>query len=148
MELATDNIVARLLLTLVTLGYSLGPALADFNATHATNPLWTPHARFHVVWQVLSYCGFGLIALGLIWIGGPTATARLYLAALMAAAVYASFFAAVFLRQRYGGELTDPNGYPPFRTVQAAGRTIPLDMNVTVFCVQVALLVVALLVVS
>jgi hypothetical protein len=94
---------------------------------------------------VLSYCGFGLIALGLIWIAGPTATARLYLAALMAAAVYVSFFATVFLRPRYGGALTDQNGYPPFRIVQVAGRTVPLDMNVTVFCVQAALLVLALL---
>jgi hypothetical protein len=145
MELAFDNLAARILLTLVTLGYSLGPALADFNATHATNPAWTPHARFHVVWQVLSYCGFGLIALGLIWIAGPTATARLYLAALMAAAVYVSFLATVFLRPRYGGALTDQNGYPPFRIVQVAGRTVPLDMNVTVFCVQAALLVLALL---
>jgi hypothetical protein len=148
MELAFDNLLARILLTLITLGYSLGPALADFNATHATNPLWTPHARFHVVWQVLSYCGIGVIALALIWIGGPGGTLRLYLAALLAASVYASFFAAVFARPRYGGELTDPNGYPPFRIVQAAGRTIPLDMNVTVFSVQVALLIVALLVIS
>ena len=148
MDIATDNLVARLLLTLVTLGYSLGPALADFNATHATNPAWTPHARFHVVWQVLSYCGIGLIALGLIWIGGPGATTRLYLAALLAASVYASFFAALFSRPRYGGELTDPNGYPPFKVVQVGGRTFPLDVNVTVFCVQVALLIVALLAVS
>jgi hypothetical protein len=43
MEFATDNIAARVLLTLATLGYSLLPALADFNKTHATNPLWTPH---------------------------------------------------------------------------------------------------------
>jgi hypothetical protein len=148
MELAFDNLIARVLLTLNTLGYSLGPALADFNATHATNPAWTPHARFHVVWQVLSYCGFGVIALGLIWIGGPTATARLYLAALLAAAVYASFFATVFLRPRYGGALTDQNGYPPFRIVQVAGRTVPLDVNVTVFCVQVVLLIIALLAIS
>jgi hypothetical protein len=33
--------LARLLLTLVTLGYSLIPVLADFNKTHATNPSWT-----------------------------------------------------------------------------------------------------------
>jgi hypothetical protein len=148
MDLATDNLLARILLTLITLGYSVGPAFADFNATHATNPLWTPHARFHVVWQVLSYCGVGLIALGLIWSGGPDATMRLYLAALLAAAVYLSFFATVLLRPRYGGELTDPNGYPPFKVVQVAGRTVPLDLNVTVFCGQVVLLFLALLAIA
>jgi hypothetical protein len=59
MEFATDNLIARALLTLNTLGYSLGPAIADFNRTHATNPLWTPHARFHVVWQVRAIAASG-----------------------------------------------------------------------------------------
>ena len=58
---------------------------ADFNKTHATNPKWTPHARFHVVWQISSYVGFGLLALALIWWPGPLAIERLYLVALMGA---------------------------------------------------------------
>jgi len=91
MEFATDNLIARVLLTLVTLGYSLAPVLADFNKTHATNPLWTPHARFHVVWQVSSYCGIGLIALVLIWTAGPVT--KLWLAVALAAAMYGGFFA-------------------------------------------------------
>jgi uncharacterized protein DUF6640 len=145
MEFATDNMIARILLTLNTLGYSLGPAIADFNKTHATNPLWTPHARFHVVWQVLSYCGLGLIALGLIWIGGPTATVRLWLAAALAVAVYAGFFATVLTMPRYGGSVADTNGVPPLATVILAGRPLALDTNVTVFCVQIAILLVAVL---
>ena len=60
------NLLARILLTLVTLGYGLATVFADFNKTHATNPQWTPHARFHVVWQICSYVGFGLLR-GLIW---------------------------------------------------------------------------------
>ena len=59
-------LVARGLLSLVTIGYGALTVKADFNETHATNPLWTGHARFHVVWQITSYVGFGLIALGLI----------------------------------------------------------------------------------
>ena len=66
-------LVAQVLLTLVTLGYSAVPTLADFNKTHATNPLWTPHARFHVVWQVSSYIGLAAIALALIWWPGQLA---------------------------------------------------------------------------
>ena len=55
MELAYDShLLAKILLTIATLGYGLVTIKADFNATHATNPLWTPHARFHVVWQVLT----------------------------------------------------------------------------------------------
>ena len=34
MEFATDNLIARVLLTLNTLGYSLVPVFADFNRTH------------------------------------------------------------------------------------------------------------------
>lgn len=52
-------IAAKILLTLTVLGYTLGTMRADFNKTYATNPKWTPHARFHVVWQILSYSGVG-----------------------------------------------------------------------------------------
>ena len=53
MEAFTDgNLIARILLSLVTVGYAFITILADINKTHATNPAWTPHARFHVVWRV------------------------------------------------------------------------------------------------
>ena len=107
-------ITARILLTLAALGFSAITIIADLNKTHASNPLWTPHARFHVVWQVLSYSGIGLIALYLIWAGGPLQTERLYLAAALAVAVYGGFFGAVFSRPVYGGGLFDANGYPSF----------------------------------
>jgi hypothetical protein len=138
MDFPTDNLIARVLLTLNTLGYSLGPAIADFNRTHATNPLWTPHARFHVVWQVLSYVGIGLISLWLIWSAGPAA--KLWLAVALATAMYAGFFATVFSMPRYGGSVADTNGVPPIAIVDLAGKRLALDTNVTVFCVQVGLL--------
>ena len=143
MEFATDNLIARVLLTLVTLGYSLAPVLADFNKTHATNPLWTPHARFHVVWQVSSYCGIGLIALVLIWTAGPVT--KLWLAVALAAAMYGGFFATAFTMPRFGGRLADENGVPPLGTVNLGGRPVVLDANLTVFGVLVAILVVAAL---
>src|ERR1700680_944526 len=99
------NLLARILLTLMTAGYGLATVKADFNKTHATNPLWTPHARFHVVWQVLTSSGIGLIALGLIWVKGPLAAERLYLAAAMSLIVYGAFFAAALARPRFGGAL-------------------------------------------
>jgi hypothetical protein len=134
------TLLARILLTLVTLGYSLGTVLADFNQTHATNPKWTPHARFHVVWQILSYVGFGLLALALIWWPGPDAIARLYLVALMGAIVYLAFFVALFAMPVYGGAAYDDNGYLPF------AAPLPIiarrwDVNITVFCVLTVLLV-------
>lgn len=135
MEFASDgNWLARILLTVATLGYGLATIKADFNRTHATNPLWTPHARFHVVWQILSYSGVGLIALGLIWLKGPLASERLYLAAALAFAVYGAFFVTALARPLFGGKLYDENGYLPFRPPMGP-TTWRWDVNVTVFTI-------------
>jgi len=107
-------LIAPLLFSLVTVGWGVLTVVADFNKTHATNPAWTPHARFHVVLQVLSYVGFGLFAFALIWWPGPLAVERLYFVALMGAIVYAAFFAALIAMPIYGGAAYDENGYQPF----------------------------------
>jgi hypothetical protein len=132
-------LIARILLTLVTFGYAGATVIADFNKTHATNPKWTGHARFHVVWQISSYVGFGLLALALIWWPGPDALARLYLVALMAAIVYAAFFIAVIAMPIYGGAAYDDNGYQPFRAPLPVIAKL-WDVNITVFSVQLVLL--------
>jgi len=134
---------ARILLTLTTLGYSAITILADLNKTHASNPLWTPHARFHVVWQVLSYCGIGLIALYLIWAPGALGIERLYLAAALSVAVYAGFFGAVFSRPAYGGGLYDQNGYPSFQAPIGPKGWL-WDVNVTIFTIVSAVLAAAI----
>jgi hypothetical protein len=126
--------IARILLTLAIFGYSVGTIRADFNKTHATNPKWTPHARFHVVWQVLSYAGIGLIVLYLIWIDGPRPLERLYLAAALSIAIYGGFFAAVFARPLFGGALYDDNGYLPFKPPIGPPHW-RWDVNVTAFTV-------------
>ena len=110
-----DYLIARILLTLVTFGYAVGTVIADFNKTHATNPKWTGHARFHVVWQISSYFGFGLLALALTWWPGPYAMSV------------------------YGGAAYDDNGYLPFRAPLPVIAKM-WDVNMTVFSVQVVLL--------
>jgi hypothetical protein len=127
-------IAAKILLTLTVLGYALVTIKADFNKTHATNPRWTPHARFHVVWQILSYSGVGLVALYLIWIDGPRPLERLYLAAALSVAIYGAFFVAVFTRPIFGGALYDENGYLPF-TPPVCPQSWRWDVNVTAFTV-------------
>ena len=141
MDVFTDgNLIARILLSLVTI-------LADINKTHATNPTWTPHARFHVVWQVASYAGLGLLALALIWAPGPYAAARLYLAAAFAVAVYGGFFVALFTMRLYGGRTFDDNGYLPF-AVPLGRRPKLWDVNVTAFSAFTALLAAALVLIT
>jgi hypothetical protein len=141
MGIVFDHIfLARLLFTLTTLGYAFATIVADFNRTHATNPKWTPHARFHVVWQICSYAGFGLLALALIWWPGPLAVERLYLVALMGVIVYGAFFTALLAMPLYGGAAYDDNGYQPFPApVPVIAKA--WDVNVTVFCVQVVILI-------
>ena len=140
-------LVARILFTLMTAGWALLTVLADFNKTHATNPKWTPHARFHVVWQISSYVGLGLLAFALIWWPGPLAVERLYLVAAMGAIVYAAFFAALIAMPIYGGAAYDKNGYQPF------DAPVPIfakkwDANITAFSVQLSILLAGLLTVS
>jgi hypothetical protein len=148
MDAFTDgNLIARILLSLVTLGYGLVTILADINKTHATNPAWTPHARFHVVWQVASYAGFGLLALALIWAPGPYAVARLYLAAAFAVAVYGGFFVALLTMRLYGGRTFDENGYPPF-AVPLGRRPKLWDVNVTAFSVFSIVLLAAVVLIT
>ena len=133
------DLAARVLLTLTTAGYSLGTVFADFNQTHATNPKWTPHARFHVVWQINTYIGCGILALLLLWWPGAYAIERLVLVAVMAAIVYAAFFAALFAMPVYGGGAYDDNGYQPF-TAPVPIFANRWDMNITIFCVHLVLL--------
>ena len=38
----------------------------DLGRSHTTNPLWLPHARFHVVWQVLNLAFLALAEVALI----------------------------------------------------------------------------------
>ena len=134
------NLLARILLTLMTAGYGLLTIKADFNRTHATNPLWTPHARFHVVWQILSYVGFGLIAFALIWVPGQLYVERLYLVCAFGLVVYGAFFVAFLAMPVYGGKAYDENGYPPF-AVRVFGRKLELDVNATAFSVFFVILI-------
>ena len=140
-------LVARILFTLMTIGWGVLTVVADFNKTHATNPAWTPHARFHVVWQILSYVGFGLLAFVLIWWPGPLAAERLYLVAIMGSIVYGAFFVALIAMPVYGGAAYDKNGYRPFKA------PVPIfakkwDANITIFSIQLLVLAAGLLAVT
>ncbi|MCG7389853.1 hypothetical protein [Pantoea sp. ACRSB] len=137
-----NTLTLQILLTITTLGYSAIPAIFDSNATHMTNPRWVPHARFHVVWQVMSYIGFALIALWLIW--GMEFDGHLWLAAAMSAAAYAGFFFAVFARRLYGGGTYDPNGVVPWRP-PVLGRWCAFEVNITLFTSTVIILLMAII---
>ena len=119
---------ARVTLTLVAVAQALGPMRADFNRTHATNPSWTSHARFHVVWQVLIQSGVSLVVLYLLWgpAGGGT---NVWLAAALCANWIVTFFLTVLTMPRFGGTLADADsGIRPFR-FRLGSRRVDLDTN-------------------
>lgn len=104
----------------------LATVAIDFNRTHATNPTWTGHARFHVVWQTVTVALLSGVELGLIASGRRDG---FYLALVLAAVSPVGFLVAVAGRGLFGGTLSDPNGVRPVRgTVFGVERSI--DLNV------------------
>ena len=138
-----EYLLARIIVTLAALMITGAPLFADLNKTHATNPLWTPHARFHVVWQVLSYGLLGAVSLFLIWSAGPLVVERLYLACALMGAIILGFFLAAVSVRRFGGAFYDTNGYTPFATRRVLGRQVEFDVNATGFTVFALILIVA-----
>lgn len=123
---------AKILLTIITLGYSAIPTLFDFNKTHVTNPSWTGHARYHVVWQVSTFNCLAILALFLIWTAG-TDTSQLWIPALLALFAYGGFWVALLTRPMYQGVLQDEvNGVPEFH-YNIFGWKFSIDANVSLF---------------
>lgn len=125
-------LTAKILLTLLTLAYSVIPTRYDLTETHATNPSWTPHARWHVVWQVASYDFIALISLVLIWTAGDD-TAQLWVPMLLAMACFGGFWTAFLTKHIYGGTAMDEvNGVPEYHW-NILGRKFTTDRNITQF---------------
>ncbi|NIB44996.1 hypothetical protein HBA55_35785 [Pseudomaricurvus alkylphenolicus] len=142
-----DNIndtffTVRVLLSIALFGCTIIPMLADFNKTHATNPLWTGHARYHVVWQCISYGWLGIFALYLLWFYESESVLPLYITAIICASIYGGFFMALMFKSLYGGKTYDENGYLPI-AFNIGGKTLYINQNITAFSVMVAVLSVA-----
>ena len=123
-----QNLLPRVLMSIVALMLIVGPAKADFNETHATNPLWPPHARFHVVWQVLYNACVSCITLYLLWQASADYATHLYLAAVLNFCWGLNFYLTIFAMPLFGGALKDVNGIKPFR-FNFGDRHIEVDTN-------------------
>ncbi|MGB1142166.1 MAG: hypothetical protein ACPG1A_14790 [Halioglobus sp.] len=141
-SLFDQNTVARILLTIISVALCIGPAKADFNATHATNPLWPGHARFHVVWQVVTNSTNTLVLLALIWIPVVQYDLQLLLASLFIAIILGSFYVTLACMKLFDGTLRDPNGIKPFR-FKFPGRVVEVDTNLFGFTIISIVLAVA-----
>jgi hypothetical protein len=102
-----------------------GTIAVDMNRTHAANPLWLHHARFHVVWQAATTTGLAIVELALLFASRPITPSRFYLALMLSALPAFGFFVALVTRGIYGGTLSDPNGIRPL-VIRGALR---IDLN-------------------
>ena len=137
-------LLAKILLTVATLGYSAVPAKVDSDETHLRNPSWDAHARFHVMWQVSSYVYMGILALYLIWFAGGDQWS-LWLAALLGVAAYGGFWTAVWTQKPFKTELTSKvNPVPPIK-LKLGTKVIMADANLTAFTVFAVILGAAIL---
>ena len=117
----------------------------DLNRTHAANPLWLHHARFHVVWQATSTAALAALEIALLFAFGPVNPARFYLVTALAAVPVFGFFTALVSRHIYGGTLSDPNGIKPL-IIHRGQKSYEVDLNlVAEICAIFTLLLIVLL---
>jgi len=133
--------LARILLSMLCGAQGIGTVAIDLNRTHATNPLWIKHARFHVVWQTMSVFILACVEVALILWPGSDLEKRFYLALVLAAVPMLGFMCAFIFRRVYDGALSDPNGIPPIH-VELAGKVRQVDLNLVVEIVTLLMLVV------
>ena len=119
--------ISKILLTMICIGFAAITPLIDFNESHATNPLWTGHARFHLVWQVNAMIISSLICLSLLWVF--YSFFNLLLVVALNYLWILSFFATAASIKLYDGEFNDINGVPPI-LVSFFGKKIEIDRNV------------------
>ncbi len=138
----TAALVARWIVTAIAAGQGIAPVFIDLNRTHATNPLWPGHARFHIVQQVFTLLPAAAVGVALLWYPGGAMHGRFYVAALLTATPLAGFLVAALTRPLYRGTLHDPNGIQPLR-VHWGSRLIVFDANVPIVTLAALMLVAA-----
>src|SRR3954447_1126727 len=130
----TAMFVARWIVSAIAAGQGIAPLFIDLNRTHATNPRWPGHARFHLVYQVFTLLPLSAVEIALLWRPGPVSAARFYLATALTATPLAGFLVATLARPQYGGTLHDPNGIQPAR-LRLGSRQIVFDLNLAIVVV-------------
>ena len=123
------QLLARLALSALCVIQGATQLAIDTGRTHATNPTWVRHARFHVVWQSVTVAMLSGVELALLWLRCFPPDQGFYLAAILTAVSPLAFFAAFITRRVFGSALSDPNGMRPLR-LAIGNSTYSIDLNV------------------
>ena len=122
-----SSFVVLIILSFISIGFGTITPLIDFNESHATNPLWTGHARFHLVWQVSAMILTAILSLVLLWF--YFSSFNVFIVLSLNYLWIFSFFMSVFSMKLYDGELNDINGVPSIR-IKIFGLKFEIDRNV------------------
>lgn len=87
----------RILVSVAALSVPLVQWPVDFNSSHAFNPEWPPHARFHEVVLLLFGTGMAVVALWLIWGRTKDPDTHMKVATLVPILAWGTFFIAILV---------------------------------------------------
>lgn len=90
----------RSLITFSILLYAIVVPILEINETHVFNPNWTPHAKIHEVWQLITNTGIGVLCLWLVWV-----RKEIKLSGILSLLVTGGFLLAYGLKNTYGGSM-------------------------------------------
>ena len=90
----------KIAITFSVILYAIVVPILDISDTHVWNPDWTPHARIHEVWQLITNSSIGILCMWLVWY-----KKEVVLSSLLSILVMGGFILAFFLKDGYDGSM-------------------------------------------
>lgn len=94
------KIMKKSIITFSIALYAYAVPFLEINDTHVFNPDWTPHAKIHEVWQLITNSTIGIFCLWLVWVKNELKTSI-----LLSMLVTGGFLLAYSLQNLYGGSM-------------------------------------------
>ena len=110
----------KFIITFSVLLFAVVVPYLEINATHVFNPDWTPHARIHEVWQLITNSSIGILCLWLVWVKKDTK-----ISTILSLLITGSFLVAYMIQDSYGGSMKYLDG--------SENRLLGINMGVLVF---------------